>query len=160
MKKLLSLAVSSPCSRRTLLRGLGAASALVVVRGVTGCTSPSSNLPTGSTTTASCAASGVCVDLTDKANAPLANAGGALLVDALGDTIMLIRTSASDVVALSALCTHQGCSMDFDSSRSLVTCPCHGSEFSEAGAVVQGPATRPLKVYTATLANQMLTITA
>lgn len=72
---------------------------------------------------------------------------------------MVIRVSPSEVLALTAICTHRGCSMDFDAAQSLITCPCHGSQFSESGAVVRGPATTPLKVYTATLTGETITIT-
>jgi cytochrome b6-f complex iron-sulfur subunit len=72
---------------------------------------------------------------------------------------MVIRVLPSEVIALTAICTHRGCTMDFDATQSLITCPCHGSEFSESGAVVRGPAAIPLKVYTAALSNETITIT-
>ncbi|RVX46143.1 Rieske-like 2Fe-2S protein [Nonomuraea polychroma] len=44
----------------------------------------------------------------------------------------------------SAKCTHQGCAVA-SVSRGTINCPCHGSKFSAStGAVVQGPAKRPL----------------
>lgn len=48
-----------------------------------------------------------------------------------------------------ARCTHVGGPMDRGSvSGTTVTCPLHGSEFNlSTGAVVRGPATRPLKSY-------------
>ena len=81
-----------------------------------------------------------------------------MLIDHAGDTVMVIRASSTEVVALSAICTHAGCSMDFDGSRKRLTCPCHGSEFVETGRVTQGPAVRPLRVYTASMANEMITV--
>jgi Rieske Fe-S protein len=43
-----------------------------------------------------------------------------------------------------AKCTHQGCTVA-SVSRGTINCPCHGSKFSAAtGAVVRGPAKRPL----------------
>lgn len=41
------------------------------------------------------------------------------------------------VLALSAICTHQACLLDI-AGASLV-CPCHGSEFSMQGDVLEGP---------------------
>jgi cytochrome b6-f complex iron-sulfur subunit len=144
------------CSRRTALRGLGALAACAALPSA-GCAQNGSNLPTAQTST--CGAS-TCIDLSDSKNAALATAGGAMLVDTAHDTIMVIRTSATAVIALSAICTHSGCSMDFDASRALLTCPCHGSEFDETGAVKVGPARRALAVYTATLANNVITLQA
>jgi cytochrome b6-f complex iron-sulfur subunit len=156
MKKLfMMIEPSAHCSRRAMLRGLGAAAAVALVPSGAGCMS-GTNLPTA--TTSSCGSNSVCVDMSSTANTALGKPGGAMLVDALGDTIMVIRVSSTEVVALSATCTHRGCSMDFDSTQSLITCPCHGSEFSETGAVVRGPATIPLKVYTATVSNETITI--
>ncbi|GAA3570605.1 Rieske (2Fe-2S) protein [Nonomuraea rosea] len=44
----------------------------------------------------------------------------------------------------SAKCTHQGCTVA-SVSRGTINCPCHGSKFSATtGAVVTGPAKRPL----------------
>jgi cytochrome b6-f complex iron-sulfur subunit len=141
------------CSRRGLLQGLGVIGAAALVPG---CAQQGSDLPTA--TSASCSG-GVCVDLTAPANQALATPGGAMLVDGLGDTIMVIRMSQVDIVALSAICTHAGCSMNFLVGQQLLDCPCHGSQFDETGAVVRGPANRPLKVYSAALDATGQTIT-
>ena len=43
-------------------------------------------------------------------------------------------------------CTHRGCSLASGKlDGTTVTCPCHGSQFDvTSGAVVRGPATRPV----------------
>jgi cytochrome b6-f complex iron-sulfur subunit len=142
------------CSRRLLLQGIGVAAVGLVVLG---CGQSGSSEATASTTACG---SATCIDLGDPANAKLAAVGGAMLVDTANDTVMVIRTSATEVIALSAICTHSGCSMDFDASRNLLTCPCHGSEFDESGAVTRGPANRALRVYTASLAGNVITLQA
>ncbi|HEX3758284.1 MAG TPA: Rieske 2Fe-2S domain-containing protein, partial [Kofleriaceae bacterium] len=72
--------------------------------------------------------------------------------------IMVIRVSDTQVTALSAICTHAGCSMDFNAGQQLLDCPCHGSQFSTDGQVLRGPAGRALRVYSATLAGNMITV--
>jgi cytochrome b6-f complex iron-sulfur subunit len=143
------------CSRRELLQGLGVAAVGALVVGA-GCGQQGSSLPTA--TTSSCGA-GECIDLTSAANKQLTSAGGAMLVDMAGDTIMVVRMSDTEAVAVSAICTHAGCSMDYSAGQKLLDCPCHGSQFATDGSVLRGPATRPLRVYTATLANDAITVT-
>jgi len=45
-------------------------------------------------------------------------------------------------------CTHAGCSLSQGTLHgTMVTCPCHGSKFDvTSGAVLRGPATRPLRL--------------
>lgn len=45
-------------------------------------------------------------------------------------------------------CTHKGCEVEVHGPRFV--CPCHGSEFTTAGAVLEGPAERPLKTFKTT----------
>jgi glycine/D-amino acid oxidase-like deaminating enzyme/nitrite reductase/ring-hydroxylating ferredoxin subunit len=49
-----------------------------------------------------------------------------------------------DVHAVSPTCTHMGCLVAFNRVEKAWECPCHGSRFGLDGAVLQGPATRPL----------------
>ena len=53
------------------------------------------------------------------------------------------------VYALSLVCTHEGCDIPTSAGGAVVSfqrihCGCHGSEFTGLGAVLLGPATRPL----------------
>ena len=43
-------------------------------------------------------------------------------------------------------CSHLGCVLDFDPDERTWDCPCHGSRFAEDGAVVSGPADRPITI--------------
>ncbi len=47
---------------------------------------------------------------------------------------------------LSAECTHLGCIVAWNAPRREFDCPCHGSVFTADGAVLKGPAARPLPV--------------
>ena len=55
------------------------------------------------------------------------------------------RLESGQHVAVLASCTHQGCQPEPVGDR--LACPCHGSEFAFDGAVLQGPAERPLTRY-------------
>lgn len=145
--------LDAPCTRRALLHGLGIAT---VVALVPGCMQQGSDVPNANMKMCGL---DICLDLTDPANKALTSPGGALLVDGNGDTIMVIRLSTSEVVALSAICTHAGCSMNFNSGAGTLDCPCHGSRFGENGQVIQGPARQPLKVYQASIDTTTNTIT-
>jgi thiosulfate dehydrogenase [quinone] large subunit len=59
----------------------------------------------------------------------------------------------SGYVAYSAICTHEGCEVGYSASRQLLGCPCHGALFdpSSNGAVVRGPARRPLATISITV---------
>ncbi|WP_315099177.1 Rieske (2Fe-2S) protein, partial [uncultured Cellulomonas sp.] len=69
--------------------------------------------------------------------------GGALSAkDADGKPIILLQPEAGTVVALSAVCTHQGCTVVPEGEE--LQCPCHASVFDLTGANVSGPAKSPL----------------
>ena len=51
----------------------------------------------------------------------------------------VVRTGASSFVAVSRICTHQGCDIDVQGDH--FQCPCHLSQFTATGAVIRGPTT-------------------
>ncbi len=59
-----------------------------------------------------------------------------------GEGILLTQPTEGEVLALSDVCTHQGCTVEAGDGE--LACPCHGSVFDLTGAVVQGPADAPL----------------
>ncbi|WP_426594176.1 Rieske (2Fe-2S) protein [Cellulomonas sp. McL0617] len=68
--------------------------------------------------------------------------GGGLVVT---DQKVVIARAGPTVHAFTAVCTHMGCLVR-DVRGGEIHCPCHGSAFdATTGAVVQGPATRPLE---------------
>jgi Rieske Fe-S protein len=142
------------CSRRAVLRGIAASAAGVLV----GCAAgePRTQLDAGAT--ASLCGSSLCIDLGDPENAALAAVDGSLVVAAPHDNIIIVRTSATAAQAVSDICTHAACGVRYDRASKIFVCPCHGSRYSLAGAVLTGPASRPLARYTTQLdpsANQL-----
>ena len=69
-------------------------------------------------------------------------AGGGVVLGKFG--VVVTKDTSGAIHAFSATCTHQGCTVS-SVSGGTINCPCHGSRFNaDTGAVVQGPATRPL----------------
>jgi cytochrome b6-f complex iron-sulfur subunit len=60
----------------------------------------------------------------------------------LEDIPAVLLHTESGFTARSLTCTHLGCALA--QAPDGFTCPCHGSEFDEAGTVRRGPAEKPL----------------
>jgi menaquinol-cytochrome c reductase iron-sulfur subunit len=71
-------------------------------------------------------------------------------------TAWVVKLGASQVVAYGPQCTHLGCAYHWDDSRNNFLCPCHTSVFAVDGAVVSGPAPRPLDRYETKVENGKL----
>lgn len=97
----------------------------------------------------------IVVDLTQSANSNLKTVGGFVYVN----NLIIIRTSDSQYTALSKICTHQGCTVTYNSSNNNVPCPCHGSLYNINGTVVNGPAPESLKQYSVKVEGNLLKIT-
>ncbi len=50
--------------------------------------------------------------------------------------------------AISSVCTHLRCTVNWDQAEQEFVCPCHGSRFDALGRVTRGPARRPLALVT------------
>lgn len=68
-----------------------------------------------------------------------------------GGDIIITRPTETTVAAFSAICTHEGCTVR--PAGKELDCPCHGSIFDLKGAVLTGPAQRPLRVVKVTLSG-------
>ena len=60
--------------------------------------------------------------------------------------IYVVRHDNGEYTAVLMKCTHRGCELRAEGA--LLSCPCHGSEFSDDGRVMQSPATENLQRFT------------
>jgi glycine/D-amino acid oxidase-like deaminating enzyme/nitrite reductase/ring-hydroxylating ferredoxin subunit len=68
--------------------------------------------------------------------------GGVIEED--GRPIAVWRDENGSLHALSASCTHKGCTVTWNNADHTWDCPCHGSMFLADGNVLHGPARKPL----------------
>jgi glycine/D-amino acid oxidase-like deaminating enzyme/nitrite reductase/ring-hydroxylating ferredoxin subunit len=73
--------------------------------------------------------------------------GGGAVVRVAGGRRAVHRDDDGKAHVLSATCSHLGCIVAYNDAERSWDCPCHGSRFGVDGAVLQGPATRPLRRY-------------
>lgn len=71
-----------------------------------------------------------------------------------------VRHEAGGLTALDAVCPHMGCLVQQpETAVPGFQCPCHGSQFGADGALVHGPAERPLRPLTVRVgADETVTI--
>lgn len=70
----------------------------------------------------------------------------------------LMQDSSGNWVAISRICTHSRCKVNFREKKHDFWCPCHGSTFDLDGNVTKKPAKRPLPHYPVTQEGSELVI--
>ena len=144
--------------RKEFLSLLGSsAAALFAVGCLGGCSQSDSEDPQPGGTTSGSGTStkkDFILNLATPANSSLKTPGNALI----SNGVIVAYTTNSTYVALSSTCTHQGGTVGYDAAGKRFSCPVHGSNFSETGSVINGPATRALKQYKTTLTGDNLRV--
>lgn len=76
-------------------------------------------------------------------------AKGAVLMFKFGSApAMLIHHKDDSWVAFTAVCTHLGCTVQYEPDLNRIHCACHGGVYdAQTGANVSGPPPKPLKRY-------------
>ncbi len=123
-------------SRRTVLTA-GVVLAGAGVASLAGCaSSKKTGTAAGFTNSASPSATSSSAVLTPVSSVPV---GNALSLTYQNGPILVSQPEAGKIVAFSAICTHQGCTV-LPAGKQF-HCPCHGSVYDAAtGAVISGPA--------------------
>jgi cytochrome b6-f complex iron-sulfur subunit len=62
--------------------------------------------------------------------------------------IVVFEDSSQKLRALSAKCTHEGCTVQYVVGDSVIWCACHNGRFDLDGRVLAGPPPRPLEKFT------------
>jgi cytochrome b6-f complex iron-sulfur subunit len=70
--------------------------------------------------------------------------GGTKIITYGGVQVIVLRTPES-VRAFSLVCTHLGCTVQWQEDKNEFYCPCHDGRFDQFGDVVAGPPPIPLE---------------
>jgi cytochrome b6-f complex iron-sulfur subunit len=143
---------------RLAVGGVAVGASSAIASFLTSCSVPTdpqgSSLPTSPGTV-----SGNKITVDISSGSPLAQNGFAI-VQYTGGSLLVARTDDGVYHAMTAICTHQGCSIDqYSSGSKEFICPCHGSRFSNTGTVTNGPASTALKQYVTSVSGTQLIIT-
>lgn len=75
-----------------------------------------------------------------------------------GRPAVLLQTEAGEFTALSAVCTHLGCIVQWKEAQKEFLCPCHAGRFAPDGRVLGGPPPRPLEKLTVSVSGDTLLV--
>jgi glycine/D-amino acid oxidase-like deaminating enzyme/nitrite reductase/ring-hydroxylating ferredoxin subunit len=70
--------------------------------------------------------------------------GQGKVIERDGAKVAAYRDPSGAVTLRSAICTHMGCVVGWNTAERTWDCPCHGSRFKPTGDVISGPAEAPL----------------
>jgi 3-phenylpropionate/trans-cinnamate dioxygenase ferredoxin component len=87
-------------------------------------------------------------------------AEGELAAFDVGGARIAVANVGGTLHAFGDTCTHLHCSLaEGDLDGTVVTCPCHGSQFDvTTGGVLRGPAQEPVRSYVARVDNDALQV--
>ncbi|KRE30200.1 ubiquinol-cytochrome c reductase iron-sulfur subunit [Agromyces sp. Soil535] len=153
-------------TRRSILT-LGSAGAVGGALALAGCaadapsetTSPAttpSPTVTDEPTTEPPSAAPVGEDIVALADVPV---GGSIDATINGEPALIAQPTAGQVVAFSAICTHQQCVVA--AAGAEFDCPCHGSKYdATTGDVINGPALEPLSAIPVAVSGDRIVATS
>ena len=80
------------------------------------------------------------------------------IVPVAGKPVLLFRTAAGELRALTAKCTHLDCTVQYRAERSDIWCACHNGTYDPKGTNVSGPPPRPLTPIEVKLRGEKITL--
>ncbi|EAT59001.1 QcrA and Rieske domain-containing protein [Chlorobium ferrooxidans] len=74
------------------------------------------------------------------------------------DKVLVVNNNGT-LTATSAVCTHLGCLVHWDSAANIIACPCHGAKYKETGEIISGPQPLPLPQFKVRVEGEDLIVT-
>jgi len=71
--------------------------------------------------------------------------------------VFLVKHNNS-LIALSPVCTHLGCFVNFDRNINEFVCPCHGGRYNIEGKVIKGPPQKNLQRFPIKIKNNKILV--
>lgn len=84
--------------------------------------------------------------------------GNARFFEFNGSAAVLVKKQDGALVALSAVCPHLGCIVQWEKDRQDFLCPCHAGYFTPDGQVISGPPPRGLATIPFSVTNGIVTV--
>ena len=128
-------AVMTCPGRRTVLKGFAAVCGAGALSAC-GADGDDTAAPAPETSDGATSSGGLRASLTSVEDIPEGGAVSAAAPD--GSKVLVSRLPGDEVLAFSAVCPHQGCTVAPDEGQ--FTCPCHGSQYELNGELKRGPA--------------------
>jgi cytochrome b6-f complex iron-sulfur subunit len=133
-------------SRRSVLSAAAAAAGVLLTDGCSSESSPDGGDPVGPHSSSAPPAKPLA------AASELSRVPTETVDPATGNPAFLVKGADSvegaardgGIVMLSAICTHMGCTVEWDAGKVEFVCPCHRATYDSSGNVVSGPAPQPL----------------
>jgi Rieske Fe-S protein len=74
----------------------------------------------------------------------LQNNEGTVITEENGQPVAIYKDEQGKIHKLSPICTHKGCTVNWNNQTKEWICPCHGATFTPDGHVTSGPAQKDL----------------
>jgi len=74
------------------------------------------------------------------------------------NTPTIVINTGQSLFALTAVCTHLGCIVQWDEASQEIVCPCHAAKYDLNGNVKSGPAPKPLTLVKSKIVDDKILI--
>lgn len=144
--------------RKDFIEQVGLSGAAILIFGCMQSCSKSDGTPANNNGNNNSTAVDFTIDISKSPYDTLKNLGGFYVEPTTN--IIVVKTTTGEIIAVSAICTHQQASITYQVTNNRFYCAAHGSVFSTTGAVTTGPANVALKKYQTNLNGTLLRVFA